>query len=102
MVHGRLGNDTNGLFIDPFPECDVFGHDVGFEFGFQFEVEDLELSLGFEGNDFGGWVHDCAVGCDGSAHDGALVIEVDDDDVVCFVYFLANAVKEREGGQIVC
>ena len=68
---------------------------MGFEFGFQFEVEDLELSLRLEGNDFGGWVHDCAVGCDGSANDGALLVEVDDHNVIGFVYLFTNAIKKR-------
>jgi hypothetical protein len=90
VVHGCIGHESNRLFIDPFPKGDVLVHDVGFEFGFQFEVEDLELSLGFEGNDFVCGVHDCTVGGDGSAHDGALVVEVDDDDVVGFVYFLTD------------
>lgn len=94
MIHGSLGNKSNRLLIDPFPERDVFAHDVGFEFGFQFEVEDLELSLGFEGNDFGGWVHDCAVGGDGSAHDGALFVKVDDDNVIGFIDFLTHT-RER-------
>jgi predicted RNA-binding protein with TRAM domain len=100
VIHSRISHESNCLFIDPFPKGDIFVHDVGFEFGFQFEVEDLELSLGFEGDDFGGGVHDCTVGCDGSAHDGALVVEVDDDDVVGFVYFLTNTTK-GETSQIV-
>ena len=57
----------------------------------------MELSLCLEGNDFGRWVHDCAVGCDGSARDGALLMEVDDHNVIGFVYFFTNAInRERE------
>lgn len=41
-------------------------------------------------------MHDCAVGCDGSAHDGALLVEVDDDNVIGFVYFFTNTIKRRE------
>ena len=69
VINGSLGDKPDRLFIDPLPECDVFRHDMGFDFGFQLEIEDLELSLSFEGNDFGRGMHDCAVGCDRSAHD---------------------------------
>jgi hypothetical protein len=88
-----LCDKTDCFLVNPFPVCDVFVHDVRFEFGFQLEIEDLKLSLRFESNDFLTWMHDCAVGCDGSTHDGSIVVEVNDDYIVCVVDFFANATE---------
>ena len=68
MVNGTICDEADCFLIDPLPECDIFSHDVGFEFRFQFKIEDLQLSLRFEGNDFRGRMHDCAIRCDGSTH----------------------------------
>src|SRR5438046_1675419 len=32
VIHGCFSDKTNGFFINPFPECDIFIHEVGFEF----------------------------------------------------------------------
>jgi len=96
MVHGGVCDEANGFVVYPFPECDILVHDVRFDFGFQLEIEDLERSLSLEGDDFGRWVHDCAVCCDGPAHDSSVVVEVDNQHVVCLVHFLADAAIVNE------
>jgi len=96
VIHGPLGDETDCLFVDPFPECDVFVHNVGFEFGFEFEIEDLELSLCFEGNDFGGGMHYRTVCRDGSSHDRAIVVKIDDDNLICLVDFFADTAKTSQ------
>lgn len=35
-------------------------------------------------------MHDGAVGGDGTTHDGAIVVQVDDDDLIGFIDFLAD------------
>ena len=62
MINGSLNDKSDRLFVNRFVEFDL-----GFDFGFQGEIEDLELSLSVVGNDFGKRMHDCAVGCDGYA-----------------------------------
>jgi hypothetical protein len=53
VVNGRFSDKTDRLVVNPLPKGDVFSHDMGFDFGFQLEIEDLKLSLSFESDDFG-------------------------------------------------
>lgn len=55
MIDGRVGDKTDCRFVNPFPEGYIFVHDAGFEGIFRFEIDDLELSLIFIGNDVGRW-----------------------------------------------
>lgn len=68
VEYGVFGDETNGLLINPLPKRDVFVHDVRLELRFQLEIENLELSLCLESDDFLTGMHDRTVGADGSTH----------------------------------
>jgi hypothetical protein len=68
---------------------------MGFEFRFQLEIEDLELSGSFESDDFGGRMHDGTIGSDGTTHDGTVVMQVDDNHLIRFVDFLADTTRNK-------
>ena len=79
MVHRGLRHQGDHVLRYPLPEDDIVRHSVGLHLGLHLNVEDLQGLLGLEGNDFAGWVHDGAVGTDGSPDGVGGVGHVDDD-----------------------
>ena len=95
MINGGVSDETDSFLVDPFPECDILVHDMGFEFRLQFEIEDLELSLCLKSDDFRCGMHNGTIGCDGSAHDVTIVMEVDDYYLVRFIHFFTNTKQDK-------
>jgi hypothetical protein len=82
MVHGSLSDEAELLLADPLPEDNIFGHDEGLELLLGIKVEYLQgASLGLEGNNLAGPVHDSRVGLDGLAADMVVVLELNDYDL---------------------
>ncbi|KAI3480029.1 hypothetical protein L1887_57805 [Cichorium endivia] len=91
VEYGGFGDEAEGGVVDPLPEGDVVVHEMRLDLCLCLDVEDLELPRGLECDDLLDGVHDGRVGGDGSAHDIADVVEVDDDDRVGAVDALADA-----------
>lgn len=94
MVHGGVGNQTQGLVTEPLPVDDILVHHRRLELLLCLQVEDLNCpALRLECDDVLAPVHDGAVSVDRPPHDIVVVLQVNNDDLrlVIFVELLANA-----------
>ncbi len=75
---------------DPFPEDNIFCHNMCLHFALHLDVEDLESLLSLQCDHLRGRVHDGRVGRDGAADGVGGVGHVDDDHLVRLAHFLAD------------
>ena len=93
MVHGQVGDNTNGVHRYPLPEHALLGHVVGLHFALHLDVEYLQGFARFKRNHLRSGMHDGRVGGDGPAYGIGRVVQVNDDHLTCLVDFLAHAYK---------
>jgi len=89
MIDGGFGDKTNCLFTNPLPVGYVFVHDVGFECGMRFEIDDLKVSSIFTCNDFGCWMRDC----DTLGHDKS--VDSENYSLFCRIDIFAIPIKRK-------
>ena len=77
-----LGDDGDGLVVDPSPVGDLggVGELEGGHLGLHVEVEDLELSTLAESNDSGDRVHDSSLGAHGLTSDLEVLLGINDSE----------------------
>lgn len=87
-----LGDDANGLSVNPGPEHHGDRELTAAQSLLGLEVEGLEGALlGSHGNHKVGGVHDCRISGDVSSHDIVVVVEIDDCHGVASVGCFPNA-----------
>lgn len=93
VVDGSLRHQTQGLVTKPLPVHNILVHDSRLELLLCGQIENLDRStLGFEGDDVAGPVHDGTVRVDRPLDNFIIVLQVDDNHLrlIIFAEFLTD------------
>mmetsp|Transcript_9515 Transcript_9515/g.21824 ORF Transcript_9515/g.21824 Transcript_9515/m.21824 type:complete len:322 (-) Transcript_9515:34-999(-) len=91
MVHSTSSDKGQSVGRHPFPEHHRLAHLMRLGLGAHFDVEDLEMVAGFQGQDLRHGVHQRTVRGDGPLSHCLRVGSFDDADVDCLTDLLADA-----------